>query len=237
MKITITDSRISEGAERALLKRGYTVLKLPRCPHMTEAISSHPDSLIFRIGNTVAATCGYCETASYVFTDMRELCPSLRFAFIDVELGDRHPQDARMNAVAIGKFLLANKKTVVPEIIELAEKEGYTLLNVNQSYPNCSILKLNDENVITSDEGIARVLEENGINVLRIRQGGISLPPYDYGFIGGASGVDGDTVYFLGDIMTHPDGEKITEFIESLGMKAVSLTDGELVDLGGILFI
>jgi hypothetical protein len=37
--------------------------------------------------------------------------------------------------------------------------------------------------------------------------------------------------------MTHPDGKKITEFIENLGMKAVSLSEGELQDMGGIMFL
>ena len=98
-------------------------------------------------------------------------------------------------------------------------------------------MKINDENVITADVGISRALSEVGINVLLITPGHISLPPYEYGFIGGASGVDGKTVYFLGDIMTHPDGKKITEFIENLGMKAVSLDSGELQDMGGIVFL
>ena len=70
-----------------------------------------------------------------------------------------------------------------------------------------------------------------------IASGGISLPPYGTGFIGGASGVDGDTVYFTGDIMTHPDGARITDALSSRGAKCVSLCDGGLFDVGGIKFI
>ena len=66
---------------------------------------------------------------------------------------------------------------------------------------------------------------------------GKAFPPYEYGFIGGSGGVDGKSVFFLGDIMTHPDGERITEFIENLGMKVVSLGEGELQDMGGIMFL
>ena len=49
--------------------------------------------------------------------------------------------------------------------------------------------------------------------------------------------MDGKSVFFLGDIMTHPDGERITEFIENLGMKVVSLGEGELQDMGEIVFL
>lgn len=237
MKALICDNRINLAAERELMKRGYTVLKLPRHKGLTEAIESHPDSLLFRVGNRIVATCNYCDEAAYVFSDVREFCPEARLGFIDVALGNSFPADAKINAATIGKYLIANKKTVAREILEISEKEGLALINVNQSYPNCSILKINDENVITADVGISRALGEVGINVLLITPGHISLPPYEYGFIGGASGVDGKTVYFLGDIMTHPDGKRITEFIENLGMKAVSLDSGELQDMGGIVFL
>jgi hypothetical protein len=48
---------------------------------------------------------------------------------------------------------------------------------------------------------------------------------------------DGKNVFFLGDIMTHHDGEKITEFIENLGMNVVSLSEGVLSDMGGLMFL
>ena len=237
MKAVICDNRINSAAERELMKRGYTVLKLPRHKRLTEAIESHPDSLIFRLGDTLIATCEYCEEAAFIFSDIREFCPEVKLKFIDVSLGKGFPNDARMNAAVIGKYLIANKKTIAKEILEIGEKEGLTLINVNQSYPNCSILKINDENVITADVGISRALSVTGINVLLIEPGHIFLPPYEYGFIGGSGGVDGKSVFFLGDIMTHPDGERITEFIENLGMKVVSLGEEKLEDMGGIMFL
>ena len=237
MKSVICDNRISAAMERRLQILGYYVIKLPLCSSLPEAISSHPDSLIFRLGDTFVTTCDYAEEAAYVFSDIREFSPDSRITFIDVPLGKSYPHDARLNAVSIGNHLITNTKTVAKEILEISEKQGFYTQNVNQGYPNCSILKINDENIITADAGIARKLEALGINALLITPGHISLPPYAYGFIGGASGVDGKTVYFLGDIMTHPDGKKITEFIENLGMKAVSLDSGELQDMGGIVFL
>lgn len=237
MRAVICDERISPKMERCLQKYGYYVIKLPRCESLPEAISSHPDSLIFRLGNIFLSTCDYGERAAYVFSDIREFSAESRIFFIDEILGKSYPSDTRLNAISFGKNLITNTKTVSNQILKIAEKDGFCIQNVNQSYPNCSILKINDENVITADVGISRALSEAGINVLLIEPGHISLPPYEYGFIGGASGVDGKTVYFLGDIMTHPDGKRITEFIENLGMKAVSLDSGELQDMGEIVFL
>ena len=237
MKALICDNRISAAMERRLQIFGYYVIKLPPCSSLPEAISSHPDSLIFRLGDTFVTTCDYAEEAAYVFSDIREFSQNSRLSFIDVPLGKSYPADARLNAISIGNHLIANTKTVAKEILEISEKLGFSLQNVNQGYPNCSILKLNDKNIITADAGIAKNLEAIGINVLLIEPGHISLPPYEYGFIGGASGVDRDKVFFLGDIMTHPDEKRITEFIENLGMKVVSLSNEPLTDLGGLMFL
>ena len=67
--------------------------------------------------------------------------------------------------------------------------------------------------------------------------GHISLPPYEYGFIGGASGECREEIYFCGDVKTHPSSREILEFIDKHGKKAISLSDGELLDIGSILFV
>ena len=237
MKALICDNRISEKIERRLLIEGYYIIKLPASSSLPEAIAAHPDSLIFRLGDTFVTTCDYAEEAAYVFSDIREFCHDSRIVFIDEALGKSYPEDARLNAVSVGDFLITNEKTVSGKILEISKKLGFCTQNVNQGYPNCSILKLNDKNVITADEGIAKKLEALGVKVLLIEPGHISLPPYAYGFIGGASGVDGERVYFLGDYKLHPDGERMEKFIRDAGLFPVALSDKPLVDLGGLMFL
>ena len=159
MKVVICDNRIDDTMERRLQICGYYVVKLPSCSSLPEAIAAHPDSLIFRLGDTFVTTCDYAEEAAYVFSDIREFCRDSRIVFIDEALGKSYPEDARLNAVSVGDFLIANEKTISREILEISKKLGFCTQNVNQGYPNCSILKLNDKNVITADEGIARKLE------------------------------------------------------------------------------
>ncbi len=237
MKAVICDGRISEKIERSLLKHGYFPIKLPPCPTLPQAISSHPDSLICRVGDNIITTCEYGEIASYVFSDIREFAPHVKIHFIDEDLGSSYPADARLNAVTVSNNIITNTKSISDKILKFSKNLGFYAQNVNQGYPNCSILKLNEENVITADKGICKKLSTLGINVLLIEPGHILLPPYEFGFIGGASGVDENHVFFLGNLDLHPAAEQIRKHIERLEMVAISLSDEPLCDLGGLIFI
>ena len=82
------------------------------------------------------------------------------------------------------------------------------------------------------------MMTEHKIHVLKISPGHISLPGCKYGFIGGASFIDerAKTVYFFGEIDSHPDATNIISFIEQAGYSVFSL-DGELTDFGGAVII
>ena len=84
---------------------------------------------------------------------------------------------------------------------------------------------------------MADILQKHGIRVTLVEAGDVSLPPYKYGFIGGAGEVDEGKLYFFGDPKTHRDGEKIITAAEAEGLTVVPLSSGKLHDLGGILFI
>jgi hypothetical protein len=93
--------------------------------------------------------------------------------------------------------------------------------------------------VITADKNIARTAEAAGADALLISTAPekIRLDGYDYGFIGGASGMLEDTVYFTGDISSHPDAERIAEFCKAhKKKKMISLSKETLCDVGGIFF-
>ena len=120
------------------------------------------------------------------------------------------------------------------KIKEMADRLGYEICHTNQGYPACSVLAFGN-NAITADRGLARVLEQKGIDVTLIESGGISLPPHEYGFIGGASGVVGKRVYFFGNILSHPNGQLIVSRISEAGFTPVSLSDEPLGDFGGII--
>ncbi len=237
MTTALVDERISDKCERALLIRGFRTVRLPAYPALPKATASHPDTLLFFNENEIITSADYCEYASYVFSDLRVMHPNIKITFTEDILGSEYPKDVPFNALALSDMLFAREDTLSPAVARHAAERGMKIVPTRQGYPACATLALSNTAVITADEGLKKTYEAHGIDVTLIRHGGISLPPYEYGFIGGASGVFGDKVYFLGDCTSHLDYKIIEEAIYSRGMTPVSLSDEPLADLGGIIFI
>jgi hypothetical protein len=237
MKAVIVDERISDACKRGLEMRGFMPILLPKDPSLGEAVASHPDTVLFKLLDELFTTCDYCDAAEYVFTDVREFAPHIKMNFTADVRGPRYPDDCKMNAVCFGKRIFARLDSLSPAIKSAADRLGYELINVNQGYPACTTLALGDSNAVTADRGMAKILSENGITVTLIGEGHISLPPHEYGFIGGAAGVFDGKVYFFGDLSTHPDFEIIENAIRIAGFEPVSLSREPLRDLGGMIFL
>ena len=234
MKVLLVDNRISNKCERTLEKEGFFLIKLPADPNLEKAIASHPDTVLFYNDGELITTADYCDAAAYVFSDIREFSPDVKIHFTSDIRSDKYPMDCQMNALVIGKRVFCKTDTVSKTIIDFANRRGYEIIHTNQGYPACSVLTFGNS-AITSDEGLASVMAKNGVRVTIISNGSISLPPYEYGFIGGASGVVGKKIYFLGRIESHPDYPAIFDAISQEGYTAISLSDEDLYDLGGII--
>ena len=142
-----------------------------------------------------------------------------------------------MNALVMGDKLFARKDSLSHSIKELCDRYSLTQIPTKQGYPACTVLKLSENAAITADEGMAKLLSRYGIRVTLIRAGHISLPPHEYGFIGGACARYEGTIYFFGSLESHPDKEIIETAIRCEGLTAVSLSDEPLTDVGGCIFI
>ncbi len=236
MKIAIVDSRISRECERGLSKEGFYLLKLPPDLSLGEAVCSHPDTVLFYSSGELITTADYCEGAISFFSDLREFRPDIKICFTADKRAEGYPNDCVMNALAFNGRLFCKADTVSDAVIDFAIRHNLKICPVKQGYPACVTLAFGNS-AITADKGMAQALGQEGIRVTEISRGGISLPPYEYGFIGGASGVYDKKVYFLGDLSTHPDGERIRRAIEEEGYAAVSLSDEPLADMGGIIFL
>ena len=141
-----------------------------------------------------------------------------------------------LNICMIGKNVLCDTKTADPKLISVLKSEGKTILHTNQMYARCSTAIAAENAVMTSDPSIYELCRKNGIDVLRIAPGYITLDGYAYGFIGGCCGlISKDTLAFSGSITRHPDCENIRSFAGNYGIKTISLSDAPLCDVGGIL--
>ncbi len=149
-------------------------------------------------------------------------------------LETEYPKDSLYNGARIGNSVFF--KALDKSILDYYEKIYTRKIKVNQGYSKCSIAVCDKNSFITSDEGIYKAGKENGFNVLKIRPGYIKIKEYDYGFIGGATGlISNDILAFAGDFLTHPDNEEIKSFLRNINVYPYSLSKGELSDIGSII--
>jgi hypothetical protein len=194
------------------------------------------DMLIARIDKNLVINREYAKENPELIEKITSSLPDYNIIVDNSPLGKEYPNDCIYNCLVTDKKIYA--KNIETEAIKrLAHKTGRALQKIKQGYPACTSLLLCDGHAVTADEGMANVLSSDGIEVTLIDNGDISLPPYEYGFIGGACGVFSDTVYFCGNVKSHRSFDKIDAAIKAAGMRYVSLSEEALTDVGGILFL
>lgn len=234
MAKAIVNLAFPENAMADLSRRGFDVIPIPSSKDLVVPMSQHPDMLIFCGFDAVVCQKNYYNENRNTI-DL--IANGKKLIVSDENIGKEYPLDAIFNAAVVGNNLLCNKKYISKHILELTKENGINIIHVNQGYTKCSTLIVNNNDIITSDRGIHAAAQKAGINSLLIGAGNIELLPYEYGFIGGATGMYGNNVYFCGSLNEHPDKEKICEFIRSCGKEFVFLPFEKLSDMGSILFL
>jgi len=236
-KTAVLDCRIPRECERALKGYGYDTVKLRGAEYLAPEVASHPDMIILPIGDKLFCHARYLARKECNDT-VAEIASRANFTVHATaeQTCDKYPRNVLFNAAVVGDILICSDHTSKDAICE-AERRNMTLVKVKQGYGKCSSAVIGDSTIITADAGISRAAKENGIDVLLISAGGVDLPGYDTGFIGGTCGYDDGKLFFCGDLSLHPDGKRITEFCASHGCQAVSLCKGmKLFDVGTIFF-
>lgn len=150
------------------------------------------------------------------------------------KIGAKYPANIIYNAACTGRFFIHN--LTYTDISLLKAASGMELIDVPQGYTKCNTLIVDENSIITSDEGIAKACSYK-MNVCLINKGHIKLQGFNYGFIGGASGRIGNTIYFNGDLSSHPDYKKITDFIKARDLDIKYFSEYPLEDIGSIIII
>lgn len=211
---------------------GCEAVSVPPCGSLPLPVQAHPDMLFFNFPHkceTVVADLYYRENA-----DLFSRFPDALIIADEIELRDTYPHDIALDALALNENTLICRSDYTSDAV----KRGFSrVVDVKQGYSACSTLRLNERVAITADSAIYRALRNEGVDVLLIASGGVSLPGYEYGFIGGASSVIDDKVFFFGDLSSHPDGERISEFCHENGFFVVEFSDTVLTDLGGVRYL
>jgi hypothetical protein len=95
---------------------------------------------------------------------------------------------------------------------------------------------VNENAIITEDNGIIRLLKNSQIDVLKIEGGFIRLSDGHTGFLGGASGKIGkDKLFFNGNLKEHPSYNAIINFLDLHNVKPIYNESYKLTDIGSII--
>lgn len=228
MKRVLVAATLPLSYRRRFKALGCEVIALPPFSCLPRPTEAHPDLLAARLPTgELLLSRAYYESAPSFFDAL-----GLSLRFEERSQGNTYPQDVLFDALAVGHTLYGRKEATSP----ILRAHYPRFVEVKQGYARCSVALLSERAAITADKGLAEALCRDGVEVLTIASGHISLPGYDTGFLGGAGGDLGDGRYvFFGDLSSHPDGDRIRAFAKKHQKSAVSLTEGLLSDYGGLI--
>lgn len=215
----------------ALNKLGIQTIPTKPSRFLSPPVAQHADLQCMHLGgNTVVVAKTEVPLADALQRQGLHIIPTERL------LGPKYPEDILLNAVQAKSILIGKLKALDPVVLKHYQNDNWKISNVRQGYANCSVAMVSEQALITADTGIAAAAQTLGLRVLKIRPGFITLPGLNYGFIGGCCGLIAKNILaFTGKLNCHPDYEQMVQFISSEGKQILELTQGELIDVGGII--
>lgn len=229
-KVTTVFANIDDIAlKNAFDELSIKVVPVAQNKLLDEPVSRHADILANYIGkSTFLADENQVELYSFIEKYNGE-CRILN------NIASPYPNDCLLNFADIGDFIICNRSILSNEIIELLPQK--TIIDVKQGYCKCSVCICKYNTIITDDISIYSAVSQYGeIKSLLIEKGSVHINKYDYGFIGGCSGlIDKNTLLFNGDLSTHSDFDKILNFLYDNGVKYIDIKDKPLTDIGSII--
>lgn len=233
-KLVLIGEKYSKLLAEPLENMGITPLFVPDNPCVDTKVSGHVDLSVIHLGANKIVMAPYLKGSS-----ISEQLINLGFevTFTETLQTKSYPFDSGFNVCIIDNKLIYNPKTAEKTIVDILTKgERCYSINVKQGYSKCSTCVVNENAIITADEGIDRAARRAGIDSLKIAQGYIDLPGYDYGFIGGASfKINKNTIAFTGLLDNHPDKQRIIDFLSLHNVDALYLTDRPIFDIGSAI--
>lgn len=211
------------------LKKYGRVVRTKANARVLRGLDTHPDILVHPLhSGEIVVDRDNLDYYKEIFKD-KKVIPS------HSSLSAKYPSDIHLNAFTFKKIFIHNLKHTDQVILYYYKRAGYELVNIKQGYTKCSCL-VTEDFIITSDGGIYESLRDL-IPVYKIDHGQIKLQNFNYGFIGGATGVLGKKIFFTGDFSHHSSHEEILKIISNYDYEIEILSDDTIEDFGSIYFI
>lgn len=213
----------------AFSRYGVKLSCVGECSTLPKPVMGHIDLMALRLGSVHLIAPEAEDLFSRYWNSTKKTIPE--------HLGGAYPEDVKLSSECVESCLLCRSSSISNAVKEYALQHKLQVLSVKQGYVRCSLCRCSEEAFITDDPSIASTLETFArIKLLHISKGDIVLPGYSYGFIGGASGKVGDTLYFFGSLDSLRDADKVKLFLQDNHISYVSLSkEHPLTDIGGIM--
>lgn len=225
---------ISEEAKKAIAflnKLGIEALTVEKSNKLDKEIGSHAD-LLFSYCNEKMAVIS--PNQSLLIKKVMEL--GCRVEEAEFEPFSPYPNDVLLNQTFLGNYFISKLDSASDAVKSIAKNNNLKFINTKQGYSKCSICVVNENAIITEDNGIVSLLKNSQIDVLKIETDFIYLSDNHFGFLGGASGkLSKDTIFFNGNIEEHPSYSAIKEFLDLHNVKPVYDKSYKLTDIGSIV--
>ncbi len=235
MDVTIFVSKLLSPKLQQVLHTIGHVIVIPELEKTYESISSHADIQVAILNDKLFIDQDSWDNL-YKNNSNRLVLNGLKATIITTKLGNRYPLSVPFNGKFLDDTWIHHLEYTDKTILEFIEKQNIQCIHTNQGYTGCSLVLLPKKKGITADVGLANSLKLKGYDILTIQEGHIQLEGMSHGFIGGCCGVWNNVVYINGDLLTHPDGQQMYDFITESKLKIEDVKNQPLTDIGSILF-
>lgn len=235
--IFIIGKNSSEHFKQTLRQLGYAYTVLPSNQKTYEPVNDHPDLYGTPFPNELVLL----EPTLYekLISEGVKLDPK-RHIKGEKPLGEKYPETCIYNYLAFSGLLIGNKSYCIPQVIMVTKKSLLEVCHVNQAYVRCTTFAIGERHMITSDEGIYKVLKrclaDKNVSLLYVDPKSICLEGFKHGFFGGcAVALEPALFYFNGNLEAHPQSAQITAFLKAAGVNWIHNPNMPLTDMGSAL--
>ncbi|NLJ57858.1 MAG: hypothetical protein GX339_03330 [Tissierellia bacterium] len=231
-RYVIIDYRASEEILNYLRKLNIQPIKTIKCTDLQEPVDGHPDMVIHPIDFETFIV------APNVYDYYRNVLDHKGIKVIKggKTLSRNYPEDIAYNVARIGRYAVHNTQHTDQLLKYYLEEAGIELIHVNQGYTKCSVATISENKTLTSDFLIHETLISYNIESMYIDPKIVRLEGYNYGFIGGCTGLINDKIFLsTGKIFDENISFSLKEFVQSSGYVYDEASNQQITDLGTLI--
>ncbi len=226
----IIDSRSSKKAISKLKEYVTDVCTFQTNGITGNSISGHPDIFLYQDKDQlVVAPNAPAEILEFLDSH------NISYAKGRSEVGGEFYNSVQYNCLSTSDFFFHKSGYTDTVILEINKDKEF--IHLPQAYTRCSLVHLCENNYVTSDRGIEKVLLQKGLSCFYFNPEEITIRDHNNGFIGGTIGIWGKKIFFNGNLELHADGHRLKDRLFNLNFDIVNLSNEFLYDGGCIFFV